>query len=197
MVIGERFAWAHMPKTAGMATVAMLCACDGLVRLADSPEGAEAHVTFADRPELVDGKLLVLNLRRLPSWVISRAYYVSRHGVHPDFEPIPIPSPRALAESSLPDERLGLFTDEGRLAIDRWLRAESLSDDVVSFVSELRELSAAERGRVRAVGRVNALDYDHDVARWFTPAQVDRLYARNPEWAALEERVYGQAALLA
>src|SRR6266542_4333678 len=89
MVIGERFAWAHMPKTAGTATVAMLHACDGLVRFADSPEGADAHSTFADRRELVDGKLLVLNLRRLPSWVLSRAHYVSLHGVYPDFEPIP------------------------------------------------------------------------------------------------------------
>jgi len=197
MVIGERFAWAHMPKTAGTATVAMLHACDGLVRFADSPEGADAHSTFADRRELVDGKLLVLNLRRLPSWVLSRAHYVSLHGVYPDFEPIPFPSPRMLAESALPDERLGLFTDDGRLDIDRWLRAESLADDVVAFVSELRGLSSAERERVHAVGRLRALEYDHDVARWFTPAQVERLYERNTRWAALEERVYGEAVVLA
>src|SRR5215213_543745 len=115
MVIGDRFAWAHMPKTAGSATVAMLRACGDLVRFADSPEGAEAHTTFAERPERVAGKLLVMNLRRLPAWVISRAWYVSRHGVHPSFEPIPLPPPGTLAESSLPDERLALFTDRGRI----------------------------------------------------------------------------------
>jgi hypothetical protein len=191
MVIGDRFAWAHMPKTAGTATVAMFQAFDDLVRFADSPDDVDAHVRFRERPEQTDGKLLVLNIRRLPAWVISRAFYVSRHGVYPDFEPIPLPSPQALVESSFPDGRLALFTDDGRLEIDRWLRTESIADDVVSLVSELRGVTEEERARVRQVGRVNALDYDHDVSRWFTPAQIDQLYRSNPVWAAVEEHAYG------
>jgi hypothetical protein len=196
MVIGDRFAWAHLPKTAGTATVAMLQACGDLVRFADSPDGRDAHTAFADRPELVEGKLLAMNLRRLPAWVISRAQYVSRYGVHPDFVPIPFPSPKALAESSLPDERLALFTDDGRLEIDRWLRAESLAGDVAAFVSEVRGLSDAERRRIDAVGRLRALEYDRDVSRWFTPAQIERLYERNPLWASVEDRVYREVALV-
>jgi hypothetical protein len=191
MVIGDQFAWAHLPKTAGSATVAMFHACDDLVRFADSPEDVDAHVRFRERPEQIEGKVLVLNIRRLPAWVISRAYYVSRHGVYPDFEPIPLPGAKALAESSFPDGRLALFTDDGRLGIDRWLRAESLADDLLSFVAELRGVTDMERERVRQVGRVNALDYDHEVSRWFTPAQIEQLYRSNPVWAAVEERVYG------
>ena len=197
MVIGERFAWAHMPKTAGTATVEMLRAFDGLVAVADSPDGVDAHVTFADRRDQVAGKLLVMNLRSLPAWVISRALYVSRHGVHPDFEPIPMPAAHELAESSFPDARLALFTDGGSFELDRWLRAESLAEDLIDFVSELRDVDDVERERVRAVGRLNALDYDHDVSRWFTPAQVERLYGSNPRWAAVEETVYGEVTALA
>jgi hypothetical protein len=191
MVIGDRFAWAHLPKTAGTATVAMFQAFDDLVRFADSPDDVDAHARFRERPQQIEGKLLVLNLRRLPAWVISRACYVSRHGVYPDFEPIPLPGPQALAESSFPDGRLELFTDGGRLEIDRWLRTESIEDDVVSFVSELRGVTDDERARVRQVGRVNSLDYERDVSRWFTPAQIEQLYRSNPVWAAVEERVYG------
>jgi hypothetical protein len=197
MVIGERFAWAHMPKTAGTATVEMLRAFDGLVTFADSPDDADAHVPFADRRGQVEGKLLVMNLRRLPAWVLSRAHYVSRNGTYPDFEPIPMPPARELAESSFPDARLALFTDCGSFEIDRWLRTESLADDLIDFVSELRDVDDAEREHVRAVGRINALDYDHDVSRWFTPAQVERLYERNPRWAAVEETVYGEVRALA
>ena len=194
MVIGDRFAWSHLPKAAGTATVAMFQSFDGLVRQADSPDDIDAHLTFADRAELLDGKLLVLNLRRLPAWVISRATYVSRHGVYPSFEPIPFPSSCELAESSFPDERLALFTGGGRFEPDRWLRAESLAEDVISFVSELRDVTDAERARVRAVGHLNALEYDHEVGRWFTPAEIELLYRSNPLWAATEERLYEGAA---
>jgi hypothetical protein len=197
MVIGDRFAWAHLPKTAGTATVEMLSAFEGLVRFADSPHEVDAHVRFSERPEQIEGKLLVLNIRRLPAWAISRARYVSRHGVYPDFEPIPMPTPQELARSSFPDERLALFTDGGRLEIDRWLRVESLAHDVVEFVSELRDVTDDERDRVTGVGRLNALDYDDRDAPWFTPAQVDRLYRSNPAWAAVEERAYGSVAAVA
>jgi hypothetical protein len=189
-VIGEQFAWAHLPKTAGTATAAMFGVFDDLLISIDSPEGADAHITFRERERQIAGKRLVMNIRRLPAWVASRANYVSRHGVHPDFEPIPVPSADELADSSLPDERLALFTDGGRFAIDHWLRAESLADDLLGFVAELRTVTDSERVRVRAVGPVRALDYERDVSRWFTPAQVERLYQRNPAWAALEARLY-------
>jgi hypothetical protein len=197
MVIADRFAWAHLPKAAGTATIAMFNAFEGLVRFADSPDDVDAHVSFSERFEQVERKLLVLNVRRLPAWVISRAHYVSRRGVYPSFEPIPMPASQELAESSFPDERLALFTDGGRLDIDRWLRVESLADDVIDLVSELRGVTDDERARVADVGRVNALDYDRRVSHWFTPAQVEQLYRSNPAWAAVEQRVYGRVAAIA
>jgi hypothetical protein len=196
MVIGEQFAWAHLPKTAGTVTVAMFDVFAGLVLSADDPEGIDAHVTFRERADQVSGKRLVMNFRRLPSWVLSRAYYVSLHGVHPDFEPVPFPPADELADSSLPDERLALFSDRGRVAIDRWLRVESLAEDLLAFVSELRPVTSEEHARVSAVGHINALDYDHDVSRWFTPEQVERLYRRNPAWTAIESRLYRERVVV-
>ena len=48
---------------------------------------------------------------------------------------------------------------------------------------------------MRELPLVNGIDYDHEVLHWFTPAQVGEMYARNPAWAALEERLYGALML--
>ena len=194
MVIGKQFAWAHLPKAGGTTTVAMFSVFDDLVLLADPPEREDAHLPFRDRAGQIEGKLLALNLRRLPTWVLSRAQYVSRHGVHPDFKPIPIDSPKRLAETSLPDDRLSLYMDGGRYRIDRWLRMESLAEDFLSFVSELRPVTDEERELVYGIGALNALEYDREISHWFTPEQLQTLYRMNPCWAALEERLYGSLA---
>ena len=96
-----------------------------------------------------------------------------------------------MASTSFPDYRLGGFLDNGRFQIDRWLRTEQLVDDFLAFVSELTDVSGEQRARVAAIGPVNASSYDHDLGSWFNSEQVERLYANNPLWAAIEERVYG------
>ena len=95
-----------------------------------------------------------------------------------------------LSDSAFPDTRVGLYTDEGRIEIDRWLRSEHLAEDFLAFVSGLREVTAAERRAVIELGGVNELRYDHEISHWFTPEQVQRMYERNSRWAAIEERLY-------
>jgi hypothetical protein len=132
-----------------------------------------------------------MNLRRLPSWVLSRAQHVSRWGIYPDYKPIPMDTPEQLAESSFPDSRIQLFTDEGRITIDRWLRAESVTEDFLAFISEFTEVTDERRQQVRKIGPVNTHDYDKDVTNWFTPDLIERMYVANPIWAKLEREVYG------
>src|SRR5215213_8985609 len=111
MVIGERFAWAHLPKTGGSATLELFQLFPELIVAADLEDSNAKHTLFSEREEEVAGKRLALNIRRLPFWVLSRAQHVSRWGVYPDYEPIPIPSAYELAESSFPDDRILLYTD--------------------------------------------------------------------------------------
>ena len=195
MVIGRDFAWAHLPKAAGTATLAMFELFPDLVEFADPADSGDQHATFADRAAQVEGKLLSLNIRRLPAWVLSRAHQVALRGLAPDFRPSALRSPHELSRSDLPDQRLVLFTGNGRFAVDRWLRVEALADDFLALVCELRDPSPDERRRVRELPLVNGIDYDHEVLHWFTPAQVGEMYARNPAWAALEERLYGALML--
>src|SRR2546425_10243386 len=191
MVIGKTFAWAHLPKAGGDATAAMFRLFPDLVEFQDPVDSDAKHPSFQDRAGLVAGKRLVLNIRRLPAWVLSRAHHINRHGLAPDYEPLPMDSPHELSESSFPDYRLSTFTDDGKLEIGVWLRLESLAEDFLSFVSELRDVSEEEHARIGELGAVNEGTYDRELSHWFTPAQIRTLYRKNPTWAAIEESLYG------
>jgi hypothetical protein len=191
MVIGERFAWAHLPKAAGSATDRMFHVFPDLVQFADPQDTNDKHTPFPDRSEMIAGRLLAMNIRRLPAWVLSRAQYVARHGIWPDYEPIAMGTPQELAESSFPDSRIVLFTDDGRFEIDRWIRTEHLTQDFLQFVAEFTEVTEDQARAVAAIGPVNVEEYDHRVESWFTPEQIDTMYERNPVWARLELEIYG------
>jgi hypothetical protein len=192
MVIGERFAWAHLPKTAGDATHAMLTAVPGLVQFADPPDSNAKHDPFFAREPDIAGRLRVMNIRRLPAWALSAAHHRARHGVHPDYEPGPLQTPDEIADQTDPDDLLRWMTDHGRLDVQRWLRAEHLEHDVLAFLDELGMLTPAARDRVLAVGHVNVGSYNREIDRWFTAAHIERLYERNPEWTRIERAVYDE-----
>jgi hypothetical protein len=191
MVIGERFAWAHLPKTGGSATLELFKLFPGLIVFGDFDESNAKHTLFREREDEVRGKLLAMNLRRLPHWVLSRAQHVARWGIHPEYKPIQMDSPKKLSESPFPDSRLELFTDGGRFRIDRWIRMEHLGEDFIGLLSELTDVSDEDRRRVDELQPVNALTYDHELDHWFTPAQIESLYEHNPTWAQLERELYG------
>jgi hypothetical protein len=191
MVIGEKFAWGHVPKTGGEATREMFGIFPELIVFSDPRGSVEQHTSFADRNALVRGKRLALNIRRLPAWIVSREQHKSRHGLWPDYTPIPMDTPEKMASTTFPDYRLGGFLDNGRFQIDRWLRTELLLDDFLAFLTELTEVTDERRARVAALGPVNVNPYDHELGSWFSAEQVERLYRNNPLWASIEERVYG------
>ena len=65
MVIGERFAWGHLQKTAGNATLGMFQLFPDLIVYADPLNVEDKHASFASRADQLDGKLLLSNMRRL------------------------------------------------------------------------------------------------------------------------------------
>jgi hypothetical protein len=191
VVITERLAWAHLPKTGGDATHEMLCSIPGLVEFADPPDSNDKHMPFFGREDEIAGRLRVMNIRRLPGWTLSGAHHRAAHGVHPDYVPQPLQSPDELTSTTDADDLLRWMTDHGRLSVDRWLRAESLQDDLLALLGELGVLDDAAREAVLAVGRVNEGSYDRRTEHRFTPEQTLRLYELNPMWGAVERRVYG------
>lgn len=197
MVIGENFAWGHLQKTGGDATLGMFQLFPDLILHADPRNVQEKHRPFGEPEHDIQGKLLLCNLRRLPAWSLSWAQHHSQHrSVRRDGNPVLMPSPQQMAARPLGDRQLADLTGDGRFTVDRWLRTEHLGDDFIAFVSELTEITPPIRDRIEAFEQVNALDYDHLIEHWFTPAQVRRMYASNPAWAAFEERVFGNLQTL-
>lgn len=190
MVIGAGFAWAHLPKAAGTATQAMFEAVPGLVSYAAPIDSNDKHDAFWQHEEAIAGRLRVMNLRRLPSWLLSAANHKAMSGLWPDFEPLPMPSVEEMIESTDPDDMLRWMTDGPRMAVQRWLRTEHLNEDVAAL---LGELGVPRRRAVRAVESVPWVGkaYDHDIAATFSPEQIARMYERNPGWAAAELEAYG------
>jgi hypothetical protein len=196
MVIGERFAWGHLQKTAGDATLALFRLFPHLIVYSDPRSVEEKHASFASRPAEIEGKLLAANFRRLPDWTLSWAQHRARYATRPDGKPVAMNSPHQMVEVPRADKRLSILTAAGRYHVDRWLRMECLADDFFAFISDLTDVTDQDREQIADVGPVNTLEYDHDVTHWFTPEQVRRLYRNNPLWASVEERLYGDLALL-
>ena len=194
MIIGERFAWGHLGKTGGDATLALFRIFPELIEHADARTANAKHAKFREREEQVRGKLLVLNMRRLPAWILSFAQHRARRGLHPDFTPLPMWTADEMAESSVADAELKAFTDDGRFNIDVWLRTEYLRWDVLSFVSTIATITERQLEQVLELPPINATEYEHDIERWFTASQLERMYARNPVWAALEAQLYADGS---
>lgn len=193
MVIGERFAWAHLPKTGGDTTAELFRLFPDVVQFADPNE--DKHVSFASREREIEGRVLVANIRRLPAWTLSWAQWRVRTP-HADGSFPPFDSPQQMVTTPRADALLADLTGGGRFAVDRWLRAERLAEDFLDFLSDFREVSDEDRSRVSALQRRNTHVYDRKVRHWFTPEQLETLYDTNPRWAAIEERVYGDLRFL-
>jgi hypothetical protein len=193
VVIGDRFAWGHLEKTGGDATLQLFELVPDVVRFADPRESHDKHRLFAEREAEVHGKLLALNIRRLPAWILSKAQHAARHGTFPDYEPWHMASPHEMAHSTDPDERLAAFTGAGRFRVERWIRAEFLAEDFLGFVGEFTDVPEDRRRAILELAEVHGSateGYDHDVAHWFSAEQIETMYERNPVWGALERRLY-------
>src|SRR4051794_34196562 len=98
MVVGERFAWGHMQKTGGDATLRLFQLFPHLILHADPRNDQAKHTPFAQREDMVRGKLLVANIRRLPAWTLSWSQHHCQHrSVQADGTPVPMRSPHQMA----------------------------------------------------------------------------------------------------
>jgi hypothetical protein len=193
MIIGKTFAWGHIGKTAGETTAELFRIFPALIQRADRIGTQEQHTSFLERLTEVRGKELVLNIRRLPSWMLSYHMHRSNWGVYPTFEPQPMKSPLDMAKDGIADEHLAHFTGHGEFEIDRWLRVEHLAEDFLDLISRYTEVSPAERRQVIRFPGINRATYDRQIEHWFSSAHIELMYRSNPVWAAVEEMVYGGA----
>jgi hypothetical protein len=195
MIIGHSFAWGHVPKTGGNAVATLFGFFPHLIAHTDDIDSNEKHTPFRARSSSILGKDLILNIRRMPAWLLSYAHHKASEGLYPIYEPMRLDSSEAMARSTQPDQLMNLFTDHGALHIHRWFRTECLTTDFLSFVCTVANVPEAQRDYIRSHGKINARSYDRRIHEWFTDEQLARMYANNPMWSAIEEEVYGGTLL--
>jgi hypothetical protein len=202
MVIGRDFVWGHLPRAGGDATSVLFGRLPDLVLYCDDPASNEKHVRFSRAPLDIAGKQRVLNMRRLPSWMLSYIQKTCTDGLYPEFKPLPLPSRSEILDPSseyrfkgapktlalMPDELLGIYEPH---SVDVWLKMEQLREDFLQFVSTKRSLTDHEVYLVKVWETKAPLPYDHDVSKFFSNDDVRTLYRNNPVWAEMERQVYG------
>jgi hypothetical protein len=181
-----------MGKTGGDTTLRLFQLFPDLIEYADTDGDQAKHARFSERPERVVGKTRLMNIRRLPSWVLAFSVHKSQRGVFPEYERGPMDSPYQMAHSREPDRQLASFLEGG--AISYWIRREQLKDDFLRFISRYVDVSDDQRMAVQQLAPVNTAVYDRDLEHWFTAAHLELMYENNPLWAEVEQQVYSRPA---
>ena len=80
MVIAEEFVWAHLPKTGGDSTSEMFCIVGVDGDIGDTRSSCK-HDSFEQRQakcgiDLTVSRKRIMNIRRLPHWLLSRAQHL-------------------------------------------------------------------------------------------------------------------------
>lgn len=209
MIVGETYAWAHIGKTGGDATHKLFTCVPDLTIENDIIVGEKAeqgnligikHDTFQHRG-IGNDKLLILNIRRLPSWVLSICHHNVKHKpesarqsdceiIRYTVEKGTLPPGDLLCEAKWADEMLDRYTDEGKLKIGRWFRMEYLRNDIINFLSTLRALKDDEIKCILNTGTKKPMMYNHDPDVYFSNSQLYRLRQNNPKWSEIERKCY-------
>jgi tellurite resistance-related uncharacterized protein len=198
VIVTKTFVWAHIPKTAGDTVATILGMFPEIIEFADPIKSPDKHTPFKNRPEFVGGRQRVLNIRRLPSWILSYSAHKSRNGVYPDLRPSPMASAEEMSESVVANRILSNHTEAGSVWPDRWIRVEHLVDDVLSLLDEHVEVTPKKRKKIEAMKPKNeGRNYERSPGAWFTEEMISRMYEHNPLWKQAEQLAYSGASPVA
>lgn len=190
----------------------------GLIVTADSPGNLNKHDTF-DECGIPDDMPCVLNIRRLPGFLMSWIIMCSGRlrpcdercfsgGIWPPFTPLPLPTKRQILDPSapygpdyfhkyyggcfatLPDFLLRQHVGERDV---RWLRLEYLKADFLEFIATVSHLTPGQASTIMRHKYMikRPFKYDHCVASFFTPDEIETLYGNNPLWGKIEREHAG------
>lgn len=208
MVIGERFVWSHFGKTGGDSVHEMFRVISRHTIYRDAIDMPEKHLNFYKNEErlgydLTRSRKRIMNMRRLPSWMLSFAHHKQRSHSIPVLKEVLLRgrvlfesdievSPAMEGASDFREVRVDAILEEfmcGR--IDRWLRTECLADDFITVMREFVPINASEEEEIRRI-RINVSpNYNRDVFASFSPEELETIYRKCPSWAGIEKEVYG------
>lgn len=224
MIIGKKFVWTHIPRTGGDVTAELFKFANRLLKgrlieTANSLTVHSKHDTF-ERKKIDSNKKSVLNIRRLPSfimsWIIMCAGRLNikdkkcfKGGIWPEYnQPLPIPSKKQLFNTkesygsdyfhkyyggnfaTLPDYLLKQYIDG--YFISHWIRIEDLKEDFLKFIVSAEKVNGQQIEAIKQYQFTTKkpFNYNHTIEDFFSIGELQTLYSNNPLWQNIENRLY-------
>lgn len=201
MVIGENFVWAHLAKAGGNSTLTMFQIIERLIEYFDPIDSHKKHLSFKQRIEMGDnlnGKDRKLNIRRLPSWILSYVNFQKTtygvpinnklyKGIVNTIDPKSVNSQNPEIHESHVDETL-IYYEYSK--VNHWLRVENLADDFIQTVSIFTEVSENDISKIHGVRENVNPNYNKSLEDNFTLEELGRLYKNSPIWCRLEKNIW-------
>lgn len=193
VIVGTDWIWLHFPKCGGTSAESMLrlnFGNDPSVRFDDiDPSNVIWHDTIATRtmrdPSFSsESRRIVAIFRRLPAWILSRVHYEASRAPYHIVTRDQLIAGRFYKNSgeiSTAEETLNRFNSP---RVTKWIRLEKMHEDFEAFFG--RPLQALDQHL-----NVNEFDYIRDIGFWFSKQELENLYHKAPNWAAIEKEIYG------
>lgn len=195
MIITDKLAWYHLPKTAGTTTDKLFHSSGLSLNWNDDQSSFLKHLPPKEHPSFelmsLTGRQPVVNFRRLPYWLVSNYQHkLLRMGLVLPIEPI--------SNGFFWRERQKKWLPADwwikRFGIDlNWsfLRVEALKSDFLKCLSSYQPISLCKQIQVYTCSSKNKSFYNRSLSKWFSANDLLRIYDANPLWARLEEKLYG------
>jgi hypothetical protein len=192
VISGPGFIWLHLPKTGGTAVYSYLKQHVGhRLDMVFDPVDPMWHDTLEKRGLTANGRAVICNIRRLPTWLLSRVYFETDRNPHLYPTRNQFRVGRYLEESgeeNYADITMRVYSPE----VTDWIRSEDLGHEVARVLGRFLELPPDPIPRLNET----AVPYIKSVSFYFTPRELKRLYRKNPVWASVERAVYGDIMTL-
>lgn len=197
VIIGDSFIWLHFPKCAGTTTTSALLQnfeIDTSIQFDATGQGDPIwHETIEERERRtavsLSDKDVLANIRRLPAYVVSKIHFTEL--LNPDIRHARehLLTGHFMEADGYKNSADNLLRHYDAKKISHWIRTEYLKDDFMSVFGKYLDLTGKDLSTLSE--QINSNDYSRDLAKWYSHREMARLYRKNPVWAKLERRVYG------
>jgi len=199
MIKSNDFIWGHIPKTGGDITWALFMLFPEMINFAHHP----CHYKEKHGPLKITNKDVILNFRRLPQWLLSQA-----HQYHAIKRAIPSTPPiKGMADKYVKNRKTGIIhtTDIGDSWIEyvlngnkitHWMRVEHIEKDFIEVMSNYIKITDDHKEIIKKILYDKNIrlkpeqHYNRNIYEWFTEAEIQEMYDKNPEWKKIESELY-------
>lgn len=204
MIISDKFIWMHVGKAAGTTTRGMFYYLKGSIDPSIEMNGpdfekhdnislrtSEYDPPFKYTKEELEALDKILNIRRLPSYILSRSEYRLK------IKNTPYTKDNMLKGFSEGGGHPGHHVDRvlkkyiENKEPDYWLRCENINEDFIKCMSNYYDISDKHKKRLLPAKYNTNENYDKNINNIFSKSDIEEIYHNCPLWSYYEEKIYG------